>query len=455
VFVGRRLDPLDQVAVDDDSFDVPEDGLTPGVIRQGDIGHRDEPAAAEKPRQGIDARQGVQMSGHKIGPDLELHPVQSGSDSTSWVAARPDHLDDVNVIGRDAVLRQLDAMPVFKALEHSVTKLIFRRLVELVAHAPRIELEPTEDAAVGGVRDDILFHGDRLMVSAVREEDRSPRSVGPSLDRPTDLRLLELSDLRYQEYRKTYAPVGSVISGCDRGSTCQARGQDATCGSTGTLSIVIDHKAPTPEASVASRRRPGRPRRPSTDETILRATLELLQLGVPNEVTIDAIVARSGSAKTTIYRRWPSLESLIVDSLRVAVRARLDQVEEIQEFDELHGSPVRGAARQILSLVKEPLFQTSFPMMARILLGDPALGDRFRREVFAPLRTVRRAELLSMWAKGDVREGVDPDLVFDLVNGAILYRALMGQRLDEEIADEIADMVSRSFEIDASTPPSP
>jgi AcrR family transcriptional regulator len=213
--------------------------------------------------------------------------------------------------------------------------------------------------------------------------------------------------------------------------------------------MVTNREAVATAVAPANKRRPGRPRHAAIDEKILTATLELLRLGRPDTVTIDAIAARSGSAKTTIYRRWPSLESLFVDALRLAVRARLDQVEEIREFDTAHGSPVRGAARQILSLVREPLFQSSFPMMARILLGEPALGDRFRDEVFAPLRAVRRAEFVEMVANGQARPGTDPDLVFDLINGAILYRALMAGRLDEEVADEIADMVSRSFEINS------
>jgi AcrR family transcriptional regulator len=204
------------------------------------------------------------------------------------------------------------------------------------------------------------------------------------------------------------------------------------------------------DVSATNKRSVGRPRRPSTDDKILRATLELLQQGGPNAVTIDAIAERCGSAKTTIYRRWPSLESLIVDALRVAVRARLDQVDEIHEFDDAQGSPIRGAARQILNLVNESLFQSSFPMMARILLGDRVLGDRFRAEVFAPLRAVRRGELLEMQANGQLRQDMDPDLVLDLVFGAILYRALMAGRLDEEVADEIADIVSRSFELTPS-----
>jgi AcrR family transcriptional regulator len=207
------------------------------------------------------------------------------------------------------------------------------------------------------------------------------------------------------------------------------------------------------DGTVAAKRGRGRPRLPSTDDRILVATLELMRAGGAGEVTIDAVAAKSGTAKTTIYRRWRSLENLIVDALRVAVRSRMDQVEEIRGFDSVHGSPLRGAARQILSLVREPPFQSSFPLMARILLGEPALAERFRVEVFAPLRAVRRDELLEMMANGKVRRGVDPDLVFDLINGAILYRALVGGRLDEEVADRIADVVGRAIapEVPASS----
>jgi AcrR family transcriptional regulator len=221
------------------------------------------------------------------------------------------------------------------------------------------------------------------------------------------------------------------------------------------LSAVKAGESASSEQSAVQKRKPGRPRPPSTDQNILRATLDLLRRGGADGVTIDAIAARSGSAKTTIYRRWPSLESLIVDALRMAVRARMDQVTEIQEFDEVQGSTIRGAARQMLSLVDEPLFRSSFPMMARILLGDRALGDRFRAEVIGPLRALRRDELLRIQAAGGIRPTVDPDLVLDMVNGAILYRALMAGRLDGDVADDIVDLLIRAIEVEVVVSPTP
>jgi AcrR family transcriptional regulator len=216
--------------------------------------------------------------------------------------------------------------------------------------------------------------------------------------------------------------------------------------------MVIGAVATAANGSGAKRGR-GRPRLASTDDRILGATLELLHSGGAGQVTIDAVAARSGTAKSTIYRRWPSLENLIVDALRLALRGRKDQVDEIREFDKLQGSPVRGAARQVLSLVREPVFQSSFPTMARILLGDRSIADRFRASVFAPLRTVRRNELLDMMSTGEVRRDVDPDLVLDMINGAVLYRALMAEPLDEDVVDRIAEIVRRSIETEGQGVP--
>ena len=50
----------------------------------------------------------------------------------------------------------------------------------------------------------------------------------------------------------------------------------------------------------------------------MRTASELLVEGGPAAVTIDAITARSGIAKTTIYRHWPTHEALIVALFRAA-----------------------------------------------------------------------------------------------------------------------------------------
>jgi AcrR family transcriptional regulator len=49
-----------------------------------------------------------------------------------------------------------------------------------------------------------------------------------------------------------------------------------------------------------------------TRSAVLRTATDLLVEGGPSAVTIDAIVARSGVAKSTIYRHWESRDDILV-----------------------------------------------------------------------------------------------------------------------------------------------
>src|SRR4051794_29997718 len=54
-----------------------------------------------------------------------------------------------------------------------------------------------------------------------------------------------------------------------------------------------------------------------TRAAVLRTATDLLVEGGPSAVTIDAIVARSGVAKSTIYRHWGSRDDVLLDVMEV------------------------------------------------------------------------------------------------------------------------------------------
>jgi AcrR family transcriptional regulator len=166
-----------------------------------------------------------------------------------------------------------------------------------------------------------------------------------------------------------------------------------------------------------------------------------LSEGGHRAATVDAIARRSGCAKTTIYRRWPSRDALVLDAFRVAVRGTDEHVAEVAAHGRELGSTVRGSARNILQLVRSPVFRATFPTIARELLADTPLGDRFRAEVFGPIRAIVRQGIRAEIERGEIRSDIDIDLVLDLVNGAMLYRALVGELTDERVADAVADLV--------------
>jgi AcrR family transcriptional regulator len=67
-------------------------------------------------------------------------------------------------------------------------------------------------------------------------------------------------------------------------------------------------------ATAAARRGPGRKRDEATRQAILRAAYETLEAEGYGGFTIEAVATRSGAAKTTIYRWWPSKGALAIDS---------------------------------------------------------------------------------------------------------------------------------------------
>jgi len=49
-------------------------------------------------------------------------------------------------------------------------------------------------------------------------------------------------------------------------------------------------------------------------EAVMAATYELLQETGLGGLTVDAVSERSGVAKTTIYRHWPTRSALVIDA---------------------------------------------------------------------------------------------------------------------------------------------
>src|SRR6266511_2641912 len=64
------------------------------------------------------------------------------------------------------------------------------------------------------------------------------------------------------------------------------------------------------------RKSPGRPRSARVDEAIIDAVLEMVAEGhTVDALSMDAVAARAGVGKATIYRRWPNKEALIIDAV--------------------------------------------------------------------------------------------------------------------------------------------
>jgi len=67
-----------------------------------------------------------------------------------------------------------------------------------------------------------------------------------------------------------------------------------------------------PPAKPRTRPRPGRPRSEQAEQAIIEATLDLFAEQGFEGACVEAIAARAGVGKATIYRRWPNKEELLL-----------------------------------------------------------------------------------------------------------------------------------------------
>src|SRR5260370_23013438 len=103
----------------------------------------------------------------------------------------------------------------------------------------------------------------------------------------------------------------------------------------------------------------GRPRDPNLERRVLDATLELVAEGGLDAATIDAVAARSGVARATLYRRWPSRDALIEAAIRHAIGRQPIGATGDLELD------IRRSAAQARAIRSESMFQEVFPEIAR------------------------------------------------------------------------------------------
>ena len=102
-------------------------------------------------------------------------------------------------------------------------------------------------------------------------------------------------------------------------------------------------------------RSPGRPRSIRADEAIIEATLDLLAEGSTLEaLSIEAIAARAGVGKATIYRRWAGKDALLLRRAAAGSRAS-------------HRSPAGHSVRDDLVLLVGAVGQNVDPRAAKIM----------------------------------------------------------------------------------------
>ncbi|MEV4193803.1 TetR/AcrR family transcriptional regulator [Streptomyces toxytricini] len=194
-------------------------------------------------------------------------------------------------------------------------------------------------------------------------------------------------------------------------------------------------KNPDAKAPDASRRSE-RSRR-----AILDAALALVGEVGYNKLTVEAIAARAGVGKQTIYRWWPSKAAVLLD-------ASLALSGEAADGGGWTGFPDTGdlAAdlKTVMRATVDELSDDTYAAPARALAAagatDPELGARFTEQLLEPQLALYEARLRSALESGHIDPGTDLRVAVEMLVAPLTYRWLMRTGpLTHAFADEVVD----------------
>jgi AcrR family transcriptional regulator len=186
----------------------------------------------------------------------------------------------------------------------------------------------------------------------------------------------------------------------------------------------------------------GRPRDPTLDERILEQVLALLGSHGYAGLTLDELAARSGVAKTTILRRWPS---------KAAVAAAGVERLALQTVDVPDSGTLRGDLRALLHGAVESFARGRGQFVPRLLRETghhPQIADLLYTVIHTRRQAYRRVLALAV-ARGELAPTVDQELMIDLLIGPFWTRLLITRDpITEQYVDCNVEAVLTAFSVD-------
>ena len=174
-------------------------------------------------------------------------------------------------------------------------------------------------------------------------------------------------------------------------------------------------------ADSAPARGRGRPRSAEAHQAILSATLTLLDEIGYRALTIEAVAARAGVGKTTIYRRWPSKLELVVEAV-----AEMRPPLPTEDTGSIQGDFLAFQRGQISRVAAGPMPRIA-PRLLAESVNDRELHEAVQRELIDPIRKAIGEVLQRGVDRGELRADLDLELATDVIHGTVVYRILRSQ----------------------------
>jgi AcrR family transcriptional regulator len=177
------------------------------------------------------------------------------------------------------------------------------------------------------------------------------------------------------------------------------------------------------------------PRIERSRRVILEAVLDEIGDVGYGALTIEAVAARAGVGKSTIYRHWGGKLALVEDAFRT-LKAQVVVPESGCLRDR-----VIGMLEQVACLVQASTYSACMPALIEAAERDPQVRA-FHCRFSAERRAVMVGLLRDAVEDGELDASADPEILADALVGAIFLRRLMlHQPFDPALVPALVEQV--------------
>lgn len=185
------------------------------------------------------------------------------------------------------------------------------------------------------------------------------------------------------------------------------------------------------------------PRVARTRATVLGAAIDLLAERGYSGFSVEGVVERTGIAKTTLYRHWPTRDDLLAAAIARLDGSGLDGSGldgsgldgsglDSARLDGAGSLPDTGSVRQdLLDLqarrvraARTAQWERCMPALVEAAAHHPELAEviaRLTGQILAQIETL----LARGVERGELRDGLDPQLAASVLIGPIVFRRLL------------------------------
>ncbi len=174
----------------------------------------------------------------------------------------------------------------------------------------------------------------------------------------------------------------------------------------------------------------GRPRSAERRRAVLDAAtdLALTQESLP---TVEAVAARAGVSRTTVYKWWDSCAAVLLEGLLERFHASIEFGDDLPVRDALTGQ-----VDALVHLLRDTPAGRLLRQLMAASLAEPATAAALLDRWMEPRRQAALHHLRRGVASGEVRDDVDLDLVVDALFAPAYHRLVWGHGpLDDDLGE--------------------